>query len=436
MPKYSLGKLGSPSEIRQFIISERERLMNRRSLNGIVFMHEHSDLMDAAISQILHQAWVETAAEVGDRISPHILESVSLAATGGYGRRELCPFSDIDITFIVDDQDDAQIDLLVKNVYRLLMDVFLNGTGLKVGYSYRYIDDIENLPLDTHTALLDARRVSGGALLFDRFYSGILRAISPAEFVFGHLEQRAIIGKQWGASPYLVEANIKEGVGGLRDLQTARWIAQVAFGTSRSDVWLALRAQGIISDEEIKWIEDAAEFLAKVRNKLHIACGRDTDILYIDRQDEISAVLGYKRRASTLMANYFMHAEHIAGIYRKVASACHDQPLEIEPGLVVQRKEIRLLDGGLLSRDPEVIIRIFEHAMMLGLGLCRETADSLRGYVASSRPPHLKKTGARIAKAFLRVLGQPHAAQAIDSMSSVGAIQWLIPEFGRIMHLI
>lgn len=405
-----------------FILRERARLLSRRRPGGRKLMHAYSDLIDTAIARILQLAVEETA---GMRSA--VLGGVALTATGGYGRREMSPFSDIDIAFVVADEDDPQVDLLVKNAYRLLMDSLLNCAGLKVGYSYRQLGDPDDLPLETHTALLDARLVAGSALLFDRFHAGVLNALVPAVFVSEHLRRR----KTAGSSPYRVEANVKEGSGGLRDLHAARWIVQAAFGVPREEVWQALRAHGILADREIESVEDAAEFLASVRNALHAASGRGNDILSVDRQDEIAAKLGFRSGAPALMEKYFRHTEHVADILRKIAAACHEETLEIEPGLVVQRGEIHLPDKQLLSRDPKAVIRIFDHAVASKLGIGRETADLIR--------EHAGRRGGRsagVGRAFLGLLSRPDAAQALDVMSAMGVLKWLIPEFGRLMYVV
>ncbi|MHB0913362.1 MAG: [protein-PII] uridylyltransferase family protein [Armatimonadota bacterium] len=405
-------------ELGEKLKRERERIFAHTS-RGLATLAAASDLLDGAVCRIARAA---LSGIPGDPLS-----GVAIAATGGYGRREISPFSDVDIAFIVEDEDNPQIDALVKSAYRLLMDTLLDGANLKVGYSYRPMNDCHDLPLEVQTALLDARPVTGSPLLFERFYASMLSAISPASFVFGHIAAR----EHSGDSLYSVEPEIKEGCGGLRDLQAARWIAQVAFRVKREEVWEALRARGVLSDSDVKQIGVAAEFLARVRIALHAAAGRETNRLSIDRQDEVATKLGYTRGAPALMERYYAHAEQIRRTYRRIVDACRAHPLEVEPGLVVTHGEIHMPDRSLFSRDAEAVIRVFEHVLALGVGIDPDTARAVSGH-ASGR----KRAGGDAAEAFLRVLALPGAEEVLPAMSELGILRWLLPEFGRLMHIV
>ena len=428
----SIDMCSLPSELGAFILDGRGRLAAHRSLGGVEWMHAYSSLIDAGLSRVFELAVRDATGELGE-LRRDALEGVCLVATGGYGRCELSPFSDIDVAFVVSDGDDPQIDLLVKRAYRLLMDALLNAAGLKVGYAYRELNDLRDLPLEVQTALLDARCVAGSILLFHRFHAAVRDAITPAGFVLGHIEQRRLAAERWGSSPYTAEPNVKEGMGGLRDLQTARWIAQIAFDSPREDVWHTLRARGIVSDQEIEWVHDAGEFLARVRNALHIACGRANEVLSADRQEQITTAAGFPPSGLAMMRAYYRHAERVACIYDKAVAACCRQPLEIEPGMVAQSGELRVLDRGLLARNPEAAIRMFEHAMALRLKVGWETTDLVRAYIENLQrakgPPSQPAS-----RAFLRILSRPATGEILQVMARVGVLQWLIPEFRRVMY--
>lgn len=408
--------------------------MARRSIGGAGFMHAYSDLVDSVLETVFDIALADTEAHFGGR-SIDVQEKVCVIAVGGYGRRELSPFSDIDITFVAGDEDNPAVDRFLKTAYRLVMDVLLNGAGMKVGYGYRNAADVHDLSMETHTSLLDARHLAGSRMLFERFHMSVVRAIIPASFVLGHLEQRRIGTARHGASAYRIEPNIKEGGGGLRDLHAARWIAQVTFNTSREDVWHVLRSRGVISDRELRWINEAVELLARVRNTLHAVCDSGRDVLAVDRQEEIAARMGTSQ--ADLMAKYMLQAERVAAMYAKLTTACREESLEIEPGVVVRRGEIRIADRGLLTRDPGTAIRLYEHATVLGLGIDWETADLLRQHVAGRRADRLMSNGqaSAVATAFLRILSLSGAAAALDAMTKTGVLQAVIPEFGRLMYL-
>ncbi len=430
-PSDTLDGLTSPREIGAFVSDERQLLLKHwKSLTGVGFMHAHSDLIDSAIARIFTLA-VEQTRESIEHMRAGVLDRFCLIATGGYGRRELCPYSDVDVTFVAANEDDPQVDLLVKNAYRILMDVFLGGTDLKVGYAFRQLDDCQGLPLDTHTALLDGRCLAGSVSLFERFHAEVRGSISPARFVLGHLSERRSAGVRWGRSPYRVEPNIKEGAGGLRDLHAARWMAQVVFGGYRDDAWKNLRARGIVTDSDIKSIDAAVEFVARLRNCLHMVCGRGTDVLSVERQEQISSMLGYRQGASAFMVKYYGHAETLNRIYRKVASACREQPLEIESGVVAEGNDLCLSDVGLFSRDPEAMIRVFQHAVALDLRIGRNTNDLLNANTHNGKG---RKRNQSVYRTFLRVLSAPNAHLALADMADSGILQWLMPEFGELMY--
>ncbi len=218
---------------------------------------------------------------------------------------------------------------MVKRAFRILMDV-LEFAALKVGYSYRRVDDVENLPLETQTALLDARCITGNFGLCDKFGLALRQAIVPAAFVTGHIDTRRGLGAS--AEPlFVVEPNVKEGHGGLRDLHAARWISQVAFGLSGEMVWNSLRSRGILSDAEIEASHDAIEFMCKTRNALHLVAGRGLDVLGVERHSQVAERLGYAS-VSEFIPHYYSCAHQIWRIYRKVADATRQVNLEIEPG--------------------------------------------------------------------------------------------------------
>ena len=197
-------------ELSRAYLTRREALAARAGdLGGVELMRAYSDLTDALVARIY---------DIASEGCPP--DDLAVAAVGGYGRREMSPFSDVDVTFIVGAGDEESTEPIVKRAFRLLMDV-LDQSGINVGYSYRRMDDVENLPLETQTALLDARRVIGSAALFDAFEAALRKAIVPAAFVIGHIESRT--GRRGDSrTPFVVEPDVKEGDGGLRDLHAAR----------------------------------------------------------------------------------------------------------------------------------------------------------------------------------------------------------------------
>ena len=145
-------------------------------------------------------------------------------ATGGYGRRELNPYSDIDIAFIPSEEEDPWVEALVHTAFKLVMDVFLSLRDVHVGYSFRPMAEASAWDVTTKTALLDLRHICGDRALADRLALRIREVLSPLDLM---LESRPAGGSQAEFAPhslYSVEPNLKEGPGSLRDLHRARWI--------------------------------------------------------------------------------------------------------------------------------------------------------------------------------------------------------------------
>ena len=129
---------------------------------------------------------------------------ISIVATGGYGRRELCPFSDIDVTFVVVEEEDEVLDAVVRQMFMLLMETFSQRSGLKVGYAYRTLSDVAQLDHQTLTSLLDSRVVAGSHGLAENFLQKVFRSIWPAAFVRQKVAERRQLGeKQGGYSTYI-----------------------------------------------------------------------------------------------------------------------------------------------------------------------------------------------------------------------------------------
>lgn len=404
-------------------------------MGGLELMHAYSDLADELLCRVYDVAVAETEAAHPTLPSPagegkkgvrSASRHVAIAAVGGYGRREMSPFSDVDVAFIVGTEADEAVELVVKRAFRLMMDT-LEQAGLKVGYSYRRADDVENLELETQTALLDARCVAGSPVVFGTFASALRRAIVPAAFVTGHIEAR-LNGSSHG-TPFVVEPNVKEGRGGLRDLHAARWLGQIALGLSGDAVWDGLRARGILLDREIEASLEAAGFVSTVRNALHLITGRGLDVLSLDRHHEVAARLGFAT-AEEFISRYYAHAHNLWRVCRKVGEACLRVELAIEPGMVASDGRLRILDPGLLQRDPAALLRVFRHAQSYRLQIAPDTQDAIVAAVSGyETTPDARAT-------FLDILSSPGAASALRSMAEMGVLEAVVPQFGELMYLI
>ncbi|HEV2473349.1 MAG TPA: DUF294 nucleotidyltransferase-like domain-containing protein, partial [Chthonomonadales bacterium] len=257
--------------------------------SGLAAALRFSDLTDAVIVRMFSLACTKAGAATG-------AIPIAIVATGGYGRQELCVYSDIDITFVPQRDGDPDIEAVIREMFRQLMDVFITRCGLEVGYAYRLLEDCAHLDHQTTCGLLDARLICGSERLFIRFEDAFWSGFNPAEFVFAKRDEREETLDKLGRLPRVVEPELKEGPGGLRDLHTAVWMAQAQSGVVaarvRGDRALEmLQRSKVAGREDAETLRASREFLIRARNVLHAATGTARDQLVVTRQEEVAAAL-------------------------------------------------------------------------------------------------------------------------------------------------
>ncbi|HXZ02114.1 MAG TPA: [protein-PII] uridylyltransferase [Stellaceae bacterium] len=251
--------------------------------------------------------------------NPTAGEHMTVAAVGGYGRGELAPYSDIDLLFLLPYKSTPHTEQVVEYMLYALWDL-----GIKVGQATRSIEETlrhAQADLTIRTAVLEARYIWGDQNLFAdlrrRFESEIIRR-SAAEFVQAKLAERDQRHQRMGDSRYVVEPNVKEGKGGLRDLQTLFWIAKYIY---RVDDVEKLVEQGVLSGKEAHRFERAQNFLWTVRCHLHYLTDRAEDRLTFDRQSEVGRRMRYTDHAGSrgverFMKHYFLIAKDVGDLTR------------------------------------------------------------------------------------------------------------------------
>ena len=244
-----LATLSEEKDLAAFVVRERAALLERADVlitsrpdGGRLWMHRYADLIDAVVRRLWSLARERTGHESGPA-GP----GIAVLAAGGYGMRWLAPHSAMDITLIAARDDDPPV---LRELFRLIMGVLMSGAKLSVGYGYRTLADVGGaespeddssaggvaeyggspgvLTLDhqTQTSLLEARLVAGDPALFARFDRDFRQHLQVADFLFRKEAERRRRREKFGATPRVTEPNIKEGTGGLRDLQTAGWMAR------------------------------------------------------------------------------------------------------------------------------------------------------------------------------------------------------------------
>ncbi|MCW3052367.1 MAG: UTP--GlnB, partial [Chthonomonadales bacterium] len=297
-----LAKLDLPEDLADYLRIGRDALIQPlknappengvMALNGLALARRLTDLMDAMLIRLF------TLSCQRANVQPEAVP-IAIVATGGYGRRELSPCSDIDITFIPQRDGDPLIDRLIREMFSQVMDICIARCGLEVGYAYRLFEDCTNLDHQTATGLLDARLLTGSNRLFIQFEDAYWMGFNPPDFIFSKIEEREKVLSKWGNSPRVVEPQLKEGPGGMRDLQTAVWLAQArgqwAAARVRGERGFAVLAEeGQVSAGDLKRLEAAKELLFQARGALHAVTGAERDELVITRQEDVANRLGYQ----------------------------------------------------------------------------------------------------------------------------------------------
>jgi [protein-PII] uridylyltransferase len=377
-------------------------------------------------------------------------ERLLLMAVGGYGRGEMALHSDVDIAFVTPWKTTGWTERVIEAMLYLLWDL-----GLKIGHSSRSVDDMIRLAATDHTirtALLESRYLWGDEQLCDeansRFWKEVVGENAQA-FVSEKLDERNARHKRMGDSRYVVEPNVKEGKGGLRDLHTLFWIGKYAY---RVRSLPELVEKGLLSLDELRQFQKAERFLWAVRCHLHLIAGRAEERLTFDYQREIAARMNYANRpgksaVERFMQHYFLHAKTVgdlSGVFlahldEKFARAgrrfgfpaLRRRPRKLE-GFVLDRGRLALPSEDFFAEDPVRLIQIFALADKYELEI---HPLAMR---AASRDSKLidneVRSDAGANALFLDVLTSRRDPEAVLRwMNEAGVFGRFVPDFGRVV---
>lgn len=426
------------SAIGAFLRENRAKLNQCRPKGGLGLdlLQENTELVDAVIGRLYEIAQTKIAGQAG------AAPALAIVATGGYGRCALAPYSDIDVTFIPAREDDELTQVVIKEMFQSVMDVFLYGADMKVGYAYRLFSDLAT-PLDhqTQTALLDSRLIAGDEALFAAFESEFRSRLLVADFLFQkQAERMAVLEKHGGDNVYLVEPNIKESAGGLRDAHIAEWFGQVLCGAPRKEAIGALVEREILREADAAAFRSAYDFLLLTRNALHCLSEEARDMLTTEKQEGVAAVLGYadtpqRPALEAFMADYYTHSARLQQVARKVMRRSLDSPLPLGVGgLASIGRKITLVDPAQAEQDAALPLHACALAQAYNLGYAETFDEDLGAFFEGHREP---AHGDLCGRVFTRILSTPKGvAKALRDLADQGALNWLIPEFGPLRLLI
>ncbi|WP_374635370.1 [protein-PII] uridylyltransferase [Paracoccus sp. (in: a-proteobacteria)] len=404
-------------------------------------------LTDATVTAIHHVA----TTILHPRTNPTDAERLAVLAIGGYGRAEMAPQSDVDLLFLTPWKVTGWAESVVESMLYMLWDL-----KLKVGQSTRTIDDCLRLgagDITIRTSLLEHRLVCGHAptaeTLRDRLWSELFDRSVP-EFIEAKLAERAERHRRQGGQRYVLEPNVKEGKGGLRDLQTLYWIAKYIHRVDRA---VELVGLGFFTREEHLTFWQAEDFLWAVRCHLHLIAGRPVDQLTFDMQVEVASRMGYRdlggrRAVEIFMQDYFLHATKVGELTRVFLVALEARHLYKAPIMNIlfqRRRRVRAgfrVDRGRLTygderqflSDPLNILRLFEEALRTGILI---HPDAMRLVAANldliDDPVRSDPEAVRIFLDLLLKHGNPE--RALRRMNELGVLAAFIPEFAPVVAM-
>jgi len=390
--------------------------------------------------------------------NPSEAERMTVVATGGYGRGLQAPGSDIDLLFLLPYKQTAWGESIAEAILYCLWD-----TGLKVGHATRSADECirqAKADMTIRTAILEARFLLGDRNLFDelqaRFDKEVVRNTAP-QFVAAKLAEREDRVRRSGQSRYLVEPNVKDSKGGLRDLHTLFWIAKYVYRVREPD---ELIKRGVFDKPEYQRFRACEDFLWSVRCHMHFVTGRAEERLSFDIQREIAVRLGYtehpgQQDVERFMKHYFLIAKDVGDLTAILCAELEDSHAKSVPVLsrvmaklrpikrrklaesddfIVDKNRINVAAAGIFKRDPVNLIRIFHLAQKHNLAF---HPDAMRAITRSLKLIDAKlRDDEEANRLFLEILTSKNDPETVlRRMNEAGVLGRFVPAFGKVVAM-
>jgi [protein-PII] uridylyltransferase len=401
------------------------------------------------IDQLLRLLWDFTVERLHPNPNPTAAQRMTLIAVGGYGRGEMAPHSDIDLGFLTPWKVTGWSEQVIESMLYSLWDL-----QLKVGHSSRSLDEMVRQARDdvtVRTALLEARYVWGDTALYDeaaRRFKAEVQHDTARAFVAQKLDERNARHRRMGDSRYVVEPNVKEGKGGLRDLHTLFWIGKYAYNVGEP---AELVEKGLLTKLEFRQFRRAENFLWAVRCHLHELTRRAEDRLTFDVQREIAERMRFadrpgKAAVERFMQFYFLQAKMVGdltGVFlahldEKFAArgsrfglpTMRRRPRKLH-GFVLDRGRLALPDDGFFRADPVRLIELFQLA---DLHEVEVHPLAMRAAARDAKLVDEVRANPRANALFLDVLTSPRDPETVLRwMNEAGVFGRFVPDFGRVV---
>jgi len=430
VPARRLEAPGRVAELRQRLARERAALWQAPAAapDAARCLRRHRQLVEACLRELWRDAGLP--------------RSLALVAVGGFGRGELYPHSDVDVLLLLPPGLDAGGEAGVERFVGRLWDI-----GIELGHSVRTVEQCREeaaKDVTVQTSLLEARLIAGSRALFGSLHDRLQQSFdAQAFFKAKRLEQEQRHAK-YQDSPYSLEPNLKDAPGGLRDLQVILWVSR-ASGLARD--WRALAARGLVAREEAVQLRRHADWLARVRIRLHLLAGRREDRILFDYQDALARAFGFaatptKRASEVFMQRYFRTAKAVTqlntillqNLGAAIFPAFDAPPEPINERFQAVRELLDARDPAVFEREPRAILESFlllqQHAELKGM-----TAPTLRAlWRARHRIDGRFRRDPANRATFLATLQQPRGVvHELRRMNQYGILGRVLPTFGRIV---
>jgi [protein-PII] uridylyltransferase len=431
---------------RNYIHRARELLLekHRAGAGGMQIVSAYSTMMDHLIRHLF-------ATVSGDFIRrfPTHNPRCAVVAQGGYGRGELNPQSDIDLLFLYSWKISAYVESITERLYYTLWDA-----GLVVGSALRTVTESINLAeaqMKVKTAILDSRFLCGDFALYGEFEKAMEKRLVRrriTRFASEKLQESAARHASYGGSVYLLEPEVKEGEGGLRDIHTARWIARVCLNVKDLD---ALALNGTISVAELAQLKESQDFLLRVRNELHFSTGKHHDQLTFEEQEKVSRALGFHgegtlKAVEVFMRSYYLHAVQVSRLTALIIHRLTDCSRSLfanhsvfaktlRDGVRISRGHLSITKPEILKSDPGNLMGIFADLQKHGSELSHETRELIREHLYLIDEPFRRSAAGNVP--FFEILKwKERVYETLSEMHRCGVLGAFIPEFGRLLCMV
>lgn len=430
------------STARVFVQAAREELRQRHDggAGGLAVVAAYTDAIDHLVEWLFDNATAHYQAR-----NPRLNQRCTLVAQGGYGRGELNIQSDIDLLFLYPWKVNPYAETIAEIVIPGLYDA-----GLVVGAAMRNVRECCRLAardLKVKTALLDARYLCGDRSPYEDFADLVVEEVwtpNRQAFFKEKLKESEERHVKHGDSIYLLQPQLKEGLGGLRDLHTALWMAKVRYRVSSFRDLVAL---GVLTDRDIDDMDAALDFLWRVRNGMHFTTGTHQDHLAFDLQDRLATALGFgpgRPGIEAFMRRYYTDATTVHRLGETVIARCVQmtEPVRytappvrsIRDGMRIQGTVLSVTGREVFEDEPASMVEVFAEAQRHGASLSTGTRELLRENLALLAAA---REAPEVSASFLRVLrGRGHIAESLLEMHKLGVLKTLFPEFARLEWLI